>query len=391
MGKKYGKLELKYVTEALESDNLFYFGGKKTEKLLERIKSYFGVRYSSVMSSGTAAIHCAVAALEIPPGNEIITSAITDMGTVIGILYQNLIPVFADVDPHTYNITAESIKKVLTPKTKALIVVHLAANSAEMDQILTLAKEHNIYVIEDCAQAYGAKYKGKYVGTLGDMGCYSLNAYKHISAGDGGFVITNNEEYQSKLTNYADKYYDRTNKSNRLKGLGLNYRITELQSAVALAQFEKLSDITTKRHIAGDKFNLGIKNLEGIFPHQINPNNYCTYWFTMIRFDPKIVGCSREDYVEALKKEGLNASAGYIEKPLYLEPVFVSKNFFPGNIWPAEVVSGKNYTYHEGMCPVAEEVLKTAIRMPIDEFMDDKEIEKMISGFKKAYEKCRKK
>ena len=391
MGKKYGKLELKYISEALDSDNLFYYGGKKTEKLYDKIQSFFGVKYSALMSSGTAAIHCAVASLEIPPGNEVITSCITDMGTVIGILYQNLIPIFADVDPHTYNVTAESIKKVLSPKTKAIIVVHLAANAAEMDEILELAKAHNIAVIEDCAQAYGAKYRGKYVGTLGDMGCYSLNAYKHISAGDGGFVITNNQDFQSKLANYADKYYDRTNKSNRLKALGLNYRITELQSAVALAQFERLSDITAKRHAAGDKFNAGIQNLEGIFPHKIHSHNYCTYWFTMIRMNPTKMGYSREEFVEALKKEGVSASAGYIERPLYLEPVFVNKNFFPGGIWPAEVVSGKKYTYQEGMCSIAEEVLKTAIRIPIDEFMDDKEIEKKIAGFKKAYDKCRKK
>ncbi|MBD3352008.1 MAG: DegT/DnrJ/EryC1/StrS family aminotransferase [Candidatus Lokiarchaeota archaeon] len=387
--KKYGKEELRNLKKTIKSDNLFYNKGKMTGKLLKTIRKFFGIKYAAVMSSGTAAIHCAVAALEIPPGGEVITAPITDMGTVIGILYQNLIPIFADVDPHTYNITAESIEKVITENTKAILVVHLTGNPAEMNEILQLGKSRGIPVIEDCAQAYGGKYKNKKLGTMGDIGCYSLNAYKHISAGDGGFVITNNETYYERVSNYADKYYDRHGKGVRLSKLAPNYRITELQSAVALAQFSKLSNIVEKRHLFGNMFNKGIMGLDGIYPHKVYDYNYASYWFTMIRMDPDVLGCDRDKFVRKLKTSGLiKAGAGYIPRPIYLEPLFVNKHFFPGNIWPAEKIGEKTYNYQEGMCPIAEEILETAIRIPIDESMDESKVEKMIESVKKAHSKC---
>ncbi|MHA1338724.1 MAG: DegT/DnrJ/EryC1/StrS family aminotransferase [Promethearchaeota archaeon] len=388
MPNKYGKLEKKYLNEVIDSGHLFYVKGKMTEKLLKTVRKYFNIKYVAAMSSGTAAIHCAIAALQIPPGNEVITTPITDMGTLIGLLYQNLIPVFADVDSNTYNITAESIKKTITDKTKAIIVVHLAGNPAEMDEIMELAQERGIFVIEDCAQAYGAKYKGKLVGTIGDIGCYSLNAYKHISAGDGGFIITNNEDLGILAENYADKFYDRNNKCGRLSALAPNYRITELQSAVALAQFSKLEDITLKRHQLGNLFNKEISDLEGIYPHKVHNYNYSTYWFTMFRIDPNILNCDRDKFVKSLHLSGFSqASAGYIPKPIYLESVFVNKSFFPKNIWPAEIISGKKYEYTKGLCPNAEHVLNTAIRVPIDEFMNEKTIIKRTQIIKKVYSK----
>ena len=216
---RYGNLEKKYLSEAIESGNLFYANGKFTKKLTDRVKKYFNIEYAALMSSGTAALHCAIGALQIPPGFEVITSPITDMGTLIGILYQNLIPVFADVDPHTYNMTADSIKKVITERTRAIIVVHLAANPAEMNSIMELAEEYKLFVIEDCAQSYGAKIGQKYVGTFGHIGCYSLNAYKHISCGDGGFLITHNKEIYQKAFNFADKNYDRLQLNDRLNSL----------------------------------------------------------------------------------------------------------------------------------------------------------------------------
>lgn len=387
MGNKYGNMELKNLKKAIKSGNLFYAKGKMTKKLCKTVKRYFGIKYAATMSSGTAAIHCALAALEIPPGKEVITSPITDIGTVIGVLYQNLIPVFADVDPHSYNITAETIEKVITDDTKAIIVVHLAGNPAEMDEIMALGKKYKIAVIEDCAQSYGAKYKDKLVGTIAPMGCYSLNAYKHISAGDGGFVITDSEQYYENVHNYADKYYDRHQNGVRLSALAPNYRITELQSAVSIAQFSKLDEITETRHKLGDMFNQGISDLEGIKPHGISDYNYCSYWFTMIRMDPNVLDVTRDNFVKELYKHLVPASAGYIPRPLYLEPMFKEKNFFPGNIWPAEKVSGKKVDYESGLCPVSELVLETAIRIPIDEGKSEKKIQKMINGVKIAHNK----
>jgi len=376
--KKYGKLEKKLVNEAIDSGNLFYFKGKKTEKLKKRIRDYFNCKYSAIMSSGTAAIHAAIASLRLKPGTEVITSPITDIGTLIGLLYQNLIPRFADVDPHSYNITAESIKKKITERTGAIIVVHLAANPAEMDEIMEVAKEKDIKIIEDCAQSYGAMYKGRKVGTIGDIGCYSLNAYKHISAGDGGFIVTNDEHLFNLAENYADKFYDRNKKIGRLSALAPNYRITELQSAVALAQFEKLDEIASVRHALGDRFNKGINSISGITPHFVESHSYCTYWFTMIRINPEIAGINRKKLVRKLQLHAIAASEGYIPQPIYMESMFINKSFFPGNIWPAEIISGRTINYKKGLCPVAEEVLESAIRIPINENMNEKKIDKMI-------------
>lgn len=382
--QKFGDLEKKYLDEVIESGQLFYNNGEKTKKFCKKVRKYFGVNFCATASSGTAAIHAALGALEIKPGQEVITSPITDMGTLIGLLYQNLIPKFADVDPNTYNITPESIEKLITDRTAAIILVHLAGNPGDIDGILKVAGTRGIKVIEDCAQSYGAKYKGRKIGTFGAMGCYSLNAYKHISCGDGGFVITNDKEYHEKVVNFADKSYDRLNTGRRLTTLAPCYRITELQSAVALAQLEKLDYITSRRHKLGDMFNEGIKDLEGIEPHKVEEGNYCSYWFTMIRVDPEKL-CHRNEFTIALKSEGIPAGAGYIEKPVYMEPVFANKSFFPGGIWPAEVISGQEIEYKEGECPIAEEVLKTGIRISIDETMSEDMIAKWVENVKKVH------
>ncbi len=380
---KFGDAEKKNLGEVIDSGELFYVNGSKTKKFCARVEEYFGVEYCTTASSGTAAIHAAIGALEIPPGKEVITSSITDMGTLIGALYQNLIPVFADVDPHTYNITAESIKAKITPNTAAVIVVHLAGNPAQMDEIMAVAKEHGIPVVEDCAQSYGAKYKGKFIGTIGSAGCYSLNAFKHISSGDGGFVITNDEELYVRAANFADKSYDRLNTGRRLTVLAPCYRITELQTAVALAQMDKLDYITQRRHELGDRFNKGIAGLDGIMPHAVREGNYCTYWFTMLRVDPAF--CSRDQFASKLKAEGVPASGGYIERALYLEPVFAKKSFFPGGIWPAERLAGRDVSYKEGDCPEAERVLATAIRININETQSEGTIDSWVEKVKKVH------
>lgn len=389
--EKFGALEKKYLNEVIDSGNLFYVNGEKTKNLIKAIQKYFNIQHAAVMSSGTAAIHAAVAALELPPGSEVITTPITDMGTVIGVLYQNLIPIFADLDPNTYNMTAETIRKVITSRTKAIIVVHLAGNPAEMQEIITLAKEKNLRVIEDCAQSYGAKYKGKKIGTMGDIGCYSLNAYKHISCGDGGFIITDSEELWVKTVNYADKYYDRLNTGERLVHLAPNYRFTELQAAVALAQFSKVDEFVEIHHNLGKIWNDGISDLPGIIPHLVKPENFCSYWFSMLRVEPKVLGVTREAFVKMLNSEKIEASAGYIPHVLYMEPLFANKSFFPGNIWPVEKLLDTPIKYTKGLCPVAEEILETAVKIPINIHINSEEIRKKAENFRKIVLKLTKK
>ena len=169
-GKRFGDEELRYLKEALDQNTLFYWSGNKARQFCERFSDMYGMKHCVTTSSGTASIHVALGALGITAGDEVITSPVTDMGSIIGILYQNAIPIFADLDPHTYNLDPKSVEEKITDKTKAIVVVHLAGNAADMDAIMDIARKHNVRVIEDCAQSYLTYYKGKLVGTIGDIG-----------------------------------------------------------------------------------------------------------------------------------------------------------------------------------------------------------------------------
>ena len=208
-GKRYGEAELAQLREALEQGTLFYWHGTKVKAFCARLAEIYGMPHCAAASSGSAAIHTAVGALGIGPGDEVITSPITDIGTVLGLLYQGAKPVFADLDPHTYNMDAGSIQANVTARTKAILVVHLAGNPADMDAIMDIARRHNLFVIEDCAQSWLSYYKGRLAGTIGDIGCFSTNEFKHISTGDGGAVMTRDETLYRKALMFADKNYDR--------------------------------------------------------------------------------------------------------------------------------------------------------------------------------------
>ncbi|PCJ60961.1 MAG: spore coat protein [Planctomycetota bacterium] len=388
--RKYGKEEIKEVIEAIESDDLFYANGLKTKQFCEVVKKYFNANYVATASSGTAAIHAAIASLEIEPGYEVIVPPITDIGSIIGLLYQNLIPIFADVDPHTYNMTAETIEKQITYRTRAIIVVHLAGNPCQMDEILELSKKNNIPIVEDVAQSYNATYRGHKAGTLGTYGCFSMNAYKHISCGDGGFLISHNENDYIRSHNYLDKFYDRHQTGVRLEALAPCYRISELQSAVGIAQMGKLTGITEKRNYLGDLLTSQIESIDCLTPHKVEEGNECTYWFYMMRIKPEEITCTRNEFCKALSEEGVPASSGYIPQVIYLEKLFTEKNFFPGNVWPAEIISQKKITYEKGLCPIAEEVLETAINFPIKESFTKEDIELISSAVYKVAKRFQK-
>ena len=210
-GRRFGEAELQQLKEALDQNTLFYWSdnSSKVKTFSEKFASMYGMKYCVSVSSCTASIHTALGALGVTEGDEVITGPVTDMGSVIGILFQNAIPVFADLDPHTYNLNPESIEERITDKTKAILVIHLAGNPSDMDAIMGIAKKHGVYVVEDCAQSYLSYYKGKLAGTFGDAGCFSTNDFKLISTGDGGMIIMNDEDLYNRAFRFADKNYDR--------------------------------------------------------------------------------------------------------------------------------------------------------------------------------------
>ena len=209
VGRRFGKEELQQLKEALEQNTLLYIYGNKTKQLCAKMAKVCGAKHVLACSSGSAAVHGAVKACGVGPGDEVITSPLTDAGTILGVVYEGGIPVFADTDPTSYNITAASIEKQISKRTRAVIVVHLAGVPADIKPIVRLCKRRKIKLIEDCAQSWGAMVDDRWVGTFGDIGTFSLNDYKHLSAGEGGLIVTDDEELYGTAWLGIDKGYDR--------------------------------------------------------------------------------------------------------------------------------------------------------------------------------------
>lgn len=386
-GRRFGGEEIKELVESLEQNTLFYHHGNKVKTFLRDFNRLYGAKYSVAASSGTAAMHVALGAAGISVGDEVITSPITDLGTAIGILYQNAIPVFADVDPRTYNLDPASVEAKITERTKAILVVHLAGNPADMDPLLALAEKYKLKVIEDCAQSFLAYHQGRLVGTLGDYGVFSTNDFKQISTGEGGIVLVNSgdeQDYQRTVM-FADKNYNRfaEDRCGSVAYLAPNYRMTELQGAVGIAQLKKLPQICAARNRYGEQITEGIRDLPGIYPPLVREGNKSSYWFYMFRVDEAELGCSRDAFSRALAAEGIPNSPGYIPAVLYAYPMFQARTAYLGTHFPFDLA---DVDYAPGSCPTAEEVLATAIRIEISEFYTPEDIQDIITAIRKVAE-----
>jgi dTDP-4-amino-4,6-dideoxygalactose transaminase len=362
---RWGAEEKAQVDKALDQASLFYWNGPQTKLLIEKFQEHYPLEYVMPCSSGTAAIHIAVNAAGVGPGDEVITAPITDMGTVIGILYQLGVPVFADLKPHTYNLDPEDVRRKITPKTKAVIAVHLAGNPADLSELRKICDEHNLVLIEDCAQAWGAEYDGKPVGTIGDIGCWSLNDFKHIGCGDGGVAASSHPIYGPLLNKCGDKHFDRVN-GTKPTSLAPNYRITELQSAVAAVQLDRMRDFTEHRGNLGRILNELLQDVEGIHIHEAREQDRWTCWFYMLRIDPDVLGCDAKEFSAALNAEGASNGAGYIGIPVYKFPMFANHSFFNGS-WPVRDLGLTEMDYTKVCCPVTEEILNTCIQIGVNE------------------------
>jgi perosamine synthetase len=366
----------------VEQDSLFYWKGPQTAALATEFRRHYDFPHLFATSSGSAALHVAIAALRLRPGDEVIVPPITDMGSVIGILYQQGVPVFADVDPHTYNLDPDAVRRAITTRTRAIMPVHLAGNPADTTALAALAREHGIALIEDCAQAWGALHQGRPVGLDADLACYSFNDYKHLSCGDGGIVATCRADLGPTLTPWGDKHYDRTVPGLRDPAdLAPNYRMSEPQAAVAAAQLTRLTDIVARRNHAGDFLTSLISDLPGVLPPRVASGNLHSYWFYFLRLDLARLGCTRAAWVDALRAEGATATAGYIPTPVYRYRVFQNHNFF-GGAWPVRDSGLTKMDYREVNCPHAEAILTDGVVLPINEAMPDAYLEKVARAIR---------
>jgi dTDP-4-amino-4,6-dideoxygalactose transaminase len=382
---RWGAAELARLTAMVDQPSLFYWRGPQTDALLAEFRRAYPLQWCMPCSSGTASLHIAVSALQLPPGSEVITSPVTDMGSVIGILYQQLVPVFADIHPHTYNLDPADVRRRITPKTRAIMVVHLAGNPSDMDALMAIAREHNLFVIEDCAQSWGAAYRGKPVGLFGHLACYSFNEFKHVSSGDGGIVGTNDARFGPSLTKWGDKHYDRVAGGRNPETLSPNYRISEPQSAVAAAQLTKLPAILAAHIRLGTRLlgHLRRLALPGVVLPEIDPRDTHSYWFCLLRLEPARFRCTRDEFVAALQAEGVQAAAGYIPKPVYGYPLFQNHNFFAG-AWPLRDAGLTTMDYRTVQCPAAETLLADGISLPLSPALTDEIIDQTAEALTKV-------
>ncbi len=380
---RWGDPEKARLDAMISQDSLLYWHGPQTTALLERVRQHHPLKYVMNCSSGTAAIHTAMIAAGIAPGDEVITTPITDIGSTIGILYQQAVPVFADLQPHTYNLDPAAVEAAITPKTKAILAVHLSGNPCHMEEIKQIADKHNLILIEDCAQAWGAKRRGQPVGTFGHIACFSLQNTKQITCGDGGVIGSNDERFGPRLQPAADKGTDRGNPKNSLHVLATNYRMSEPQAAVAAAQLDRLEGIAAKRSSLGKLLSQELTGIPGIHPHEIDAEDRCTHYLYFLRIDPTKLSCDRTKFVAAVKAEGAEVSAGYIPELIYEMPMFQQHGFFAGR-WPIKEFGLTKMDYTQVNCPVAKDILRTCVKVLLNEAMDEDYIRQAAAAIRKV-------
>lgn len=353
--------DIKAVNEVLRSDYLTC--GPKISEFEASFAKYVGAKYAVSISNGTAALHAACFAANIKSGDEVITSPITFAASANCILYCGGKAVFADINPDTYNIDYNDIKNKITSKTKAIIPVHFTGQPCDMDEILKIAKEYNLIVIEDAAHALGAKYKGKLIGSMSDMTIFSFHPVKHITTGEGGMITTNDKKLYERLSLFRNHGITRDPKlMNNNEGywyyeqldLGYNYRITDIQCALGISQMKKLDTFIKRRKEIATKYNLAFKANQNIIIPKQNEFADSSWHLYVIKLKNK----NRRKVFENLRNNNIGVNVHYI--PVYKHPYY------------------QNNGYKNVYCPNAEDYYEHAISIPIFPKMTDSEVDYVI-------------
>ena len=366
-GRTLGAEEVELLQQVVSSGTLTSTKGSFTKTLEKEFANILGVKYAYACASGSAAVHIAIAAIDPNPGDEIITTSITDMGALTPILYQGAIPVFADVDPRTCNVTAETIRPCISPKTKAIIVTHLFGNPCEMTEIMELSKQYNIPVIEDSAQSFLAKHNDQYVATFGGIGCFSLQQGKHITTGEGGIVVTNDDYLARRLFLLINKAFGYGDPNPDHYFLALNYRISELQSAVALAQLKKLNYSVDSRRQSAEKLSSLINDIPGIQLPYISERNMHTYWKYCLRIDGNIINGGAVELAKLLKEQGIFSAPRYIQKPAFMCEIFREQRTFGNSRYPFTLARPEALDYRPERFPGTYSGLEAILVLPWNE------------------------
>ena len=384
-GRDIGKEELELVTEVIQSGNLGYLHGTKIKQFQKEWASLYNVNTAVAVSSGTAAIHTALIFLNIGPGDEVLVPAITDMGTVIAVLLQNAVPIFVDVELQTQNMNPKDIENMITKRTKAIVPVHLYGFPCDMNPIMEIAKRYELFVVEDCCQAHLTEYKGKLVGTIGDVGCFSFQQSKQMTTGDGGMVITNKDEIcGKKLQLCADKGWPRDEYRNHLF-LAPNYHMTELQAAVGLAQLKKLDRFIENRRRTAIMLSGLIKNIPGVFPPLDVDWAKNTYYEYPLTIDPEMFTADNKVLAEALTAEGLKTAPGYLPKPIFMyDSVFPKKTYETSKCLNNCNRYDLETNYDIDMCPIAKKACESMLYIPWNEKITQDHVRDIAAAIRKV-------
>ncbi|KGE18059.1 UDP-4-amino-4,6-dideoxy-N-acetyl-beta-L-altrosamine transaminase [Paenibacillus wynnii] len=363
--------DIQSVIKVLQSD--FLTTGPAIEQFESEIASFTGAKYAVAFTSGTAALHGACYAAGIGAGHEVITTPMTFAASANCILYQGAKPVFADIDPLTYNLDPKRIKDKITEKTKAIIPVHFTGQPVELDEINKIAKEKNLVVIEDAAHALGAKYKNKSIGSIGDMTMFSFHPVKHITTGEGGIITTNNPMYYEKLLqfrshgitrnpdlmtqNHGPWYYE-------MQFLGYNYRITDIQAALGISQLKKIDQFIDLRKKYAAMYNEAFQHTNTIqIPYQSSEGDSSWHLY-IISLNLEQLRGSRKNVFEALLKENIGVNVHYI--PVHLLPYY------------------QELGYPQGICPKAEQLYNRMITLPLFHGMSEQDVYDVIRAVNKV-------
>ncbi len=366
-GRTLGDDEVAALQEVIASGTLTSTKGSFVRQLESEFAQMVGARHAFACSSGSAAIHCAVAALNPEPGDEIITTSITDMGALTPIVYQGAIPVFCDVDPHTCNVTAETIAARISERTRAIIVTHLFGNPCEMDAIMKLADEHGLPVIEDTAQAFMATWDGRAVGTIGAIGCFSLQQGKHITTGEGGLVVTNDDDLARRMFLFINKAWGYGDEKPDHYFVALNYRMTELQGAVAVAQLRKLQWVADARTSLAESLTQQLEGVHGLQVPAVSDRAVHTYWKYCLRVDDTVIPGGAVALAGKLREFGIASAPRYIQKPAFMCQVFREQRTFGESRWPFTLARPEAVDYAEEKFPGTYEGLRGILVLPFNE------------------------
>lgn len=396
-----GEAEKQAVIEVMESGHLSGFfgspgpqwlGGPKVREFERKWADKYGFAHAISVNSWTTGLMTAVGAIGICPGDEVIVSPYTMSASASAILFYGGIPIFADIDPDTFNITAKTIAPCISPRTKAIMVVHIFGQAADMDPIMDLARKHQLKVIEDAAQAPGIHYKGKPVGTIGDIGGFSLNYHKHIHTGEGGMLVTNDAQLALRcqlIRNHGENLVETVAVEDLTNMLGSNYRLTELQAAIGCVQLDRLDAYLVHRQSLAAYFGQKLATIPGLTPAKVVDGAEHAYYLYPVKYDAQITGISRNAFVKAVNAELPTPESweqtGWVEayvRPLYLAPMYQKKIALGRNGFPWSINSTVEYNYQKGICPVVENLYdETMIYTPL---MREPLVEKDIDDFVNA-------